>query len=125
MKPVSERKLQPPRRKESTMRELILEDIRDGSTKETLRKIERKPSQNKIVESLRKRKTAVILEESPVLSDTSTSSIMSDSSQTISDPSSSSIIKRRSDKSSKGTPVTKNKSNEEVVLRRKPGRNGD
>ena len=67
LRPVSQRVLQPRRRKESSARELILETIRDGSGKQKLKKIERKPSKNNILEDIRrKRRVAVIAEETPV-----------------------------------------------------------
>lgn len=76
LKPASQRVLQPRRRKESTARELILENIRDGSGKQTLRKIERRPSKNNVLEEMKKkRRVAVIAEESPVLSSPSQGSI--------------------------------------------------
>ena len=70
LRPVSQRVLQPRRRKESSARELILETIRDGSGKQKLKKIERKPSKNNILEDIRrKRRVAVIAEETPVTLD--------------------------------------------------------
>ena len=57
------------------MRELIMEDIRG---KHSLRRIERKPSKNNVLEDLRRRRrVGVIAEESPVLSGPDSSTIIS------------------------------------------------
>ena len=71
LKPVGERRLPPRRRKESTAREIILEDIRDPARgRQTLRKVVRRPSSNNLVEEMkRKRRQGVSLEESPVKSE--------------------------------------------------------
>ena len=64
-----------------------MEDIRDGAGKQSLRRIERKPSKNNVLEDLRRRRrVGVIAEESPV---------KSDDSPVLSDPDSSTIISRR------------------------------
>ena len=77
LKPASQRVLSPRKRKESTAREMILENIRDGDCKTSLRRIERRPSKNNVLEEMkRKRKHAVIKEESPILSDPGSSSII-------------------------------------------------
>ena len=87
LRPASQRVLGPKRRKESTARELIMEDIRDGAGKQSLRRIERKPSKNNVLEDLkRRRRVGVIAEESPV---------KSDESPVLSDPDSSTIVSRR------------------------------
>ena len=84
LRPASQRVLGPKRRKESTMRELIMEDIRGTHS---LRRIERKPSKNNVLEDLRRRRrVGVIAEESPV---------KSDESPVLSAPESSTIISRR------------------------------
>ena len=64
-----------------------MEDIRDGAGKQSLRRIERKPSKNNVLEDLkRRRRVGVIAEESPV---------KSDDSPVLSDPDSSTIVSRR------------------------------
>ena len=67
LRPVGERSLKP-RRKESTARELILETIRDpAGGQRALRKINRRPSSNNVLEDMKKkRRQGVILEESPL-----------------------------------------------------------
>ena len=86
-----------------------MEDIVNGHCKSGLRKIERRPSKNNIVEEMkRKRKNAVILEESPVKSS----------------PESPTIKERRNNKQErtgrKPPNISINTTNEdEVVLRRK------
>ena len=88
LRPVSQRVLQPRRRKESSARELILETIRDGSGKQKLKKIERKPSKNNILEDIRrKRRVAVIAEETPVnLDDVSQATIAARRSSRTNNP---------------------------------------
>ena len=77
LRPASERVLSPRKRKESTAREMILENIRDGDCRTSLRRIERRPSRNNVLEEMkRRRKHAVIKEESPILSDPDSSTIV-------------------------------------------------
>ena len=93
LRPVSQRVLQPRRRKESSARELILETIRNGSGKQKLKKIERKPSKNNILEDIRrKRRVAVIAEETPVnLDDVSQATIAARRSSRTNNPISSQL----------------------------------
>ena len=67
LKPAGERRLKP-RRKESTAREIILETIRDPAGGQlALKKINRRPSTNNLLEEMKKkRRHGVILEESPL-----------------------------------------------------------
>jgi len=77
LRPASERVLSPRKRKESTAREMILENIRHGDCRTSLRRIERRPSRNNVLEEMKKRrKHAVIKEESPILSDPDSSTIV-------------------------------------------------
>ena len=67
LKPAGERRLKP-RRKESTAREIILETIRDpAGGQQALKKINRRPSTNNLLEEMKKkRRHGVISEESPL-----------------------------------------------------------
>ena len=67
LKPAGERRLKP-RRKESTAREIIMETIRDPAGGQlSLKKINRRPSTNNLLEEMKKkRRHGVILEESPL-----------------------------------------------------------
>ena len=68
LKPVADRRMAPRRRKESTAREIVMEEIRDPARgQNTLKKIDRRPSRNNLVEEMKKkRRQGVIAEESPV-----------------------------------------------------------
>ena len=71
LKPAGERRLKARVRKESTARELILENIRDpAGGRQNLKKTDRRPSRNNVLEEMkRKRRHGVIGDESPVKAD--------------------------------------------------------
>ena len=106
LKPASQRVLGPKKRKESTARELILENIREGAGKQSLRRIERKPSRNNVLEDLRRRRrVGVIAEESPVLSDPDSSTIS---------------IRRRASRIQRGRFMSSSILNEKETSKRRP-----